>query len=249
MEKQYLVGLMILMFSVSLAAQTEPRRPPRIIEFSGYRWWAKRALRPTTPGYNYFGADTHNVWIDHKGQLHLKIAYRDQRWYCAELISKKNFGYGEYLFLIDADLEALDPHVVFGLFTWDTEPGFNHREIDIEFSKWGQHIPQRLQYVVQPYHAADNLKQYALNLEGAYSTHGFLWQKDGVLFRSWHGHIANPKTDQPLIARWHYTGNNTPPEGHEKVRINLYLYQGIAPTDSNAVEVIIKQFIFIPAEE
>ncbi len=231
---------------MNLLAQSGPVKAPRIIQFSGHRWWVKRAPRPTTPGYNYFGADTHNVWIDHKGQLHLKIVHRDQRWYCAEIVSKKSFGYGDYIFLIDAELEEMDPNVVFGLFTWDTQPHFNNREIDIEFSKWGKALPQQLQYVVQPYTIPHNIKQFDLKLEGSYSSHGFRWQQDQVLFRSWHGHIDSSQSQEPGIAQWRYTGNSIPPQGNEKVRVNLYLYRGKPAADRRETEVIIKQFIFIP---
>lgn len=55
----------------------------------------------------------------------------------------------------------LDPNVVFGLFTWDDNPIQAHREIDVEFARWGATPAQdgsNAQWVVQPYDGADHLQ-------------------------------------------------------------------------------------------
>jgi hypothetical protein len=77
------------------------------------------------------------VFVDNEGHLHLRIDHRDDRWSCAEVISTRSFGYGTYRFDLDSHIDCLDPQVVLGLFTWNDDPSYNHREIDIEVARWG----------------------------------------------------------------------------------------------------------------
>jgi hypothetical protein len=49
-------------------------------------------------------------------------------------------------------VDKLDPNMVLGLFTYDSDPAFNNREIDIEASRLGNAAdPTNAQFVVQPY--------------------------------------------------------------------------------------------------
>gem|GEM_PF-4235557 len=49
-----------------------------------------------------------NVWVDENGWLHLKITYRDGRWYCAEVYTKEPLEYGTYVFYVDSRIDNLE---------------------------------------------------------------------------------------------------------------------------------------------
>src|ERR1051325_11835524 len=118
------------------AAGGKAGSPPSIV-WSGHTWQVKSSQSKVGPGPNFFSASAENVSVDAEGRLHLRITYRNGRWHCAEIISTESFGYGTYSFAIASPVDALDPSVVLGLFTWSDKAAYNHREIDIEFGRWG----------------------------------------------------------------------------------------------------------------
>ena len=134
------------------------------------------------------------------------------------------------------------------LFTWDdTSCEYNNREIDIEFSKWGETINENAQYVVQPCTKAGNMKRFNIDLDDDYSTHIFNWRTDNIFFQSLQGHYSSPPADSYIIESWTYTGRDIPPAGKVTVRISLWLMNG--PCDSEDVEIVIKRFEFVPSDE
>ncbi len=224
-------------------------RSPKLreIEFSGYTWLVKNSSDwEVGPGPNYFSDSDENIRVDDQGQLHLKITNRDGKWYCAEVISKRSFGYGKYIFYLASRVDQLDKNVVLGLFTWDdTCPG-NHREIDIEFARWGAEEAENAQYVVQPWDHPENRHRFNIQLSENYSTCSFDWDSESILFQSLYGHYISPPDESYIIESWNYTGEDIPEPGSENTRINLWLFNGNPPSDSKEVEVIIKKFEFIP---
>ncbi len=229
----------------------------RTIAFSGYQWTVKAGF--LAPGPNHFSDSPSNVYIDSEGALHLKIEQRDSRWYTSEVISMESFGYGRYLFHIDGPIDQLDPQAVLGLFTWDTDPVEYNREIDIEFSRWGDtDAATNGQYVLQPHDGAANKKEFDFSLatapEGIYTTHLLEWRADEVVIKSYHGHHSLAELDaaerdaavpapQPLTDPWRYTGD-IPSPGNAQVRMNLWLYEGQPPVNGSDQELIIKGFSF-----
>jgi len=219
----------------------------RRINFSNYTWLVKTG-RQRTDGLrpNYFSDSKENVWVDDKGQLHLKIIKRNGRWYCAEIVSEKSFGYGRYIFYLASRIDQLDKNVVLGLFTWDNSPRYNHREIDIEFARWGKREGKNAQFVVQPWTRYGNTHQFNAQLKGDCSTYSFGWRKESISFQGLRGHYSTPPDNNYVIELWNYTGRSIPPCGNEKTRINLWLSEGKAPSNKMEVEVVIKKFEFIP---
>jgi hypothetical protein len=198
------------------------------------------------PGPNYFSDSTNNVWVDTAGQLHLRIANRTNQWQCAELISARTFGYGGYRFELASSVDAINLNVILGLFTWSDDPAFTDREIDIECSRWGNTVdPNNAQFVVQPYNLSGHLARYATPAGDTNSTHLFNWQTNGVTFQSQQGNfLANPPPAK-ITTNWTYS-LDTPVTGDENMRINLWLMNGLAPTDHNEQEFVIKSFRFVP---
>src|SRR3954470_12292542 len=86
------------------------------IRFSGYDWHIRSDQG--APGDNTWAAD--NVWLDHQGHLHLKLAYRDGQWTCAEIALTRRLGFGRYEFWVGGRIDRLDKNVVLGLFNYTT---------------------------------------------------------------------------------------------------------------------------------
>jgi hypothetical protein len=242
------------------------------IFFSGIKWYIKSGLNNKLgPGPNYFSNSSKNVFLDNSGNLHLKITNENGKWNCAEVISKDFFGYGTYVFKLISNVADIEKNVVYGFFTWDNNSFLEqaNSEVDIEFSKWGKSsdsltLTQSVQPVwfniPAPYIERTNHPQININKIRFPSSHAFTWTDSLITWKSYEG------TDYPgtnLIASWRFDKNNqarTKLEGGKEsnpivipkpgsdthARINLWLLNGIAPSDNKEVELIVKEFKFIP---
>jgi hypothetical protein len=238
------VVLVLLVANLALVVPGSPAdasrpAPLRTVTFSGYTWQVKSSAGDVVgPGPNVFSDSASNVWVDSLGRLHLKIAYSKGRWRCAEVINSASLGHGRYTFELDSPVDGLDPNVVLGLFTWSDDPAYANRELDIEFSRWGNAAdPTNGQYVVQPYDLGGHLQRFA-QPAGSSSTHSFDWQAGSVAFAS--------ATAAP--SAWTYAGSDVPPPGSEHARMNLWLYRGAPPANGRSVEIVVRRFSFSPAQ-
>lgn len=231
-------GLVIA--SVVLAAPVAAARPgggsgARYLDFAGYRWLAKSSTRKIGPGPNLF--DPNGAWVDAAGNLHLTIRKVGSRWYSSEVINQQSLGFGTYSWTVEGDLDALDQNAVLGLFTWNDDPAYNHREIDIEFARWSYATdPTNGQWVVQPYSTDGNLLRTTQPADVTSSTHSFTWKPSAVDFAST---SAAPGT-------WTYGGPDVPRPGGENARMNLWQFRGQAPSDGQTIEIVITDFTFTP---
>lgn len=208
----------------------------RTVDFSGHTWRVRWNAEPQGPGPNYFSDSRANVRVDDSGRLHLRLRHVNGRWYAAAVISQKVFGYGRYLFELDSPVHELDPGVVLGLFTWNTTDIHHNRELDIEFSRFGNEgSPANGNFVVQPYDLPGHQRKF-VQPAVAQSTHWFDWQPGSVTFGS---SSAAPSS-------WRYEGPDVPPPS-APVRMNLWLYQGLPPKDTDPIEVVVRRFTFTPA--
>ncbi len=222
------------------------RQTDRAIRFSNHNWAVKTGFEG--PGPNYFSDSMNNVWVDANGFLRLKITHQGGLWYCSEVISDESFGYGTYVFTIDSRVDLLDRNVVLGLFTWDTyAPQYNYREIDFEFSRWQNPSNDIGQYVIQPWDTPGNIHRFDFDDagQGATTTHVMTWRPDGIYFKSYHGDFELAPLPEKLIEDWFYAGPDNPPPGGENARINLWLINGLAPSDGLESEIVIKNFMFM----
>lgn len=223
---------------VATPAEAKSKKPNRDqVVFAGYQWQVKSSDGEVGPGPNVFSE--RNVRVDRDGALHLEISRRKGTWRSAEVILGETLGYGTYRFTVDSPLTDLDPNAVLGLFTWSDDPAQNHREIDIEFSRWGNASnPNNAGYTVQPYATPGH--QYQWNLSTAAQTvHEFTWTPEAISFRSTAGGVE--------LASWSFDDADAIPDaGDAAARINLWLFRGMAPTDGSAIEVVISDFSFTP---
>lgn len=220
----------------------------KIINFSGYEWQVKGNVT-VGPGPNNWSSD--NVWIDEDG-LHLKITQQDGKWYCAEIYTTMNLGFGKYQFDVIGRIDQFDPNIVLGLFNFPefVAPGEEEtNEIDIEIARWSSSENPNGNFLVWP--SVPGLKRawhkFSFSLNGNYTTHRFDWTSKKVEFQSLHGHTNN---NEHQIAAWSYQPDDSLeriPQQPLRLHMNLWLFQGQPPTDLQEVEVIISNFQFIPA--
>jgi hypothetical protein len=222
--------------AVAVTGVTRPRPTDRTISFSGSDFIVKKSDTPVGPGPNYFSDSSDNVFVDGAGQLHLKLTHQGSRWTSAEVLSVKDFGYGSYCFSLAGLPATLDPRVVVGLFTWNNLPSYTNRELDVEVGTWNDGGPP-LQYVVQPYTVAGNRFRFPGPISEPLR-HCFDWRPALVAFRS---------SDQAgnVFQTFNYTGLIPPPSAG--VRFNVWLLDGIAPSNNAEVEVVVQRFEFQPA--
>jgi len=232
--------------AVTTAAASE-----RNVVFSGYEWGVKSSDAPVGPGPNLFSNSRKNVWTDSQGRLHLRIIRQKNQWYCSEAVLANSLGYGTYRFYIDRRLDNLPPSAVLGLFTWSDAAEQAHREIDIEFSRWGDANNQSAQYVIQPYDTPGNMTRFDMPARLKTSTHSFLWEPGRVSFLSLKGRKIQDYTVADKIFEW-TTSQGIPQPGDETARINLWLFDanrdgvGDPPSNRRNIEVVIRKFEFIP---
>ncbi|MCP6760436.1 MAG: glycoside hydrolase family 16 protein [Fischerella sp. CENA71] len=220
----------------------------KTIKFSGYVWEVRSG--DGDPGHNHWSSD--NVWVDQDGYLHLKITQQDGIWYCAELSTTTSMGFGEYEFYIINRIDLFDPNIVFGLFNYPPASIGPDRtnETDIEISRWGNPTYPNGNFTVFPTVYETEVGNYTFNfsLNGSYTTHRFVWTSNEVHFQSFHGHGNDPqqKIDK---ADWLYKPENSQniPQQPLPIHINLWLFDGQQPTDSQSVEVIVSKFQFTPS--
>lgn len=218
------------------ARQRQPKAQPTV-DFAGYTWNVKDSPGLVGPGPNVFSK--RNVRVDRKGNLHMRIRNRQGVWTSAEVILDQALGYGTYRFTIASPVDQLDPNAVLGLFTWDDDPAQANREIDIEFSRWGD--PNRTtnaNYVVQPYDRIGNTHNWTMP-DATTSVHEMTWAPGEVSFTSSAG---------TTLEQWTYAGADVPDPGAAHARINLWLFRGSAPVDGKNIDIVISDFEFIPLQ-
>ena len=218
-------------------------RAQRTLDWSGYAWNVKSSDALVGPGPNYFSDSSEDVWVDESDALHLNIVQRDGTWYSTEIFSQIPMGYGTYSYECPvSDLATLNENAVLGLFIWDysATPAVNNREIDIEFSRWGNAADTTFaQFVVQPYYAPGNLLRFAATAVAAPDPIcSFDWHPDSVKFQ-----VAQGAT---VLAHWLYQGADIPEEGVGNPHLNLWMNEADPPSDGQPIEVVIKYFHFTP---
>ena len=208
------------------------------VQFRGYEW-NLRAVHSDRSG-TYHDYDPRNAHVDDKGALHLQITERQGKWICSEVSLRKNLGYGMYLVTVE-DISHLELATIFSFFTWDelaTNP--NHREMDVQISRWGNPTGENGRYVIQPDYIPANVSRFTA--PAAQITFLLNWEPGKALFRTFRG--GSPTTNSRAIAEHVFTvGIPTP--GHETVRMDF------CPVDNQASqqhpsEIVIRNFQYLP---
>lgn len=209
------------------------------IKFSGYEW--KIRSRKSDRGGTATEFDPKNVWTDDKGFLHLRVSKSGDGWKCAEIFLPRSLGYGTYAFTTQ-NLSNLEPSTVFSVYTWDVlEAGQNHREMNVEFTRWGDPANKNMQYVVQPYYLPANVAKFAIPAEKL--THSIQWKPGSVEFKTVRGTKFDERAE--AVAQHQFTSGVPDSEG-ETLRINLYVFGYAKVPQQKEAEVVVEKFEYLP---
>ena len=220
------------------AGDSSKQAARHVIQFSGYEW-SVRAAPSDRGGRNDY--DPANAWTDDQGAMHLRIAGTAPSWTCAEVGLTRRLGYGSYRFVV-RDIGHLEPAAVLGIFTWDgAAVDENHREMNIEISRWGDPGSKNAQYVVQPYYVPANVARFAA--PPGVLTHTLRWEPGRVTLRTEKG--TGLGANRPLVAEHEFT-SGVPSTGNERVRMNLYTFRRSAQHLERGTEVVIEKFEYLP---
>ncbi|HPF99583.1 MAG TPA: glycoside hydrolase family 16 protein [Kiritimatiellia bacterium] len=203
--------------------------------------------QPSSPGENYYSSNC--VSVDANGWLHMKLERIGGVWHCPFIEGTQHLGFGEYRWYVGNKLEQIDSNLVVGLFNYAQESVFNTNqiEVDIEVSHAFPGTQTNcLVYTVQPYTIPGNSYSHPLETTNDVTTHRFVWRPDRIDWASYYGHTPEPESTNHYLAGWRFEGRGIPIETNEVAYMNLWLFYTNAPVDTQRVEMIIRDFEFIP---
>lgn len=239
-----LIILFFVLFSLIVGFISES---PNLVsgESSNLFWcgqeWSVRS-NVGDPGNNNWGSSSDSAWVDENKKLHLTIKKVGDIWYSTEVDSvSKNFKYGVYKWTVDSPIMNYDPNVVAGMFYWLDDS----HEIDIESTQWGDTGCNRLWYTVQPVSVSGN-QHSTIAPNSAYTkatniTYQFYWQPTYV-------HFTAMLADGTVISDWNYTNSEYIPQSASGIAMNLWLMDGLAPTDGKNAEMVLSNFKYTPVK-
>jgi hypothetical protein len=210
---------------------------PKIIKFSGYDWKVRTMSSDRGGVLNRYSAE--NAWTDEKGFLHLRIT-RDAegKWNCAEISLTRSLGYGTYNVTVQ-DTSKLEPSAVFSMLTWDDlEAGQNHREMNVEVTRWGDPANKNLRYVIQPFYVPTNVVQYAI--PAGTLTHSINWTSGKAEFKTFAA-SGNAKA----VSEYTFS-SGVPAAGGEAVHLTFYAFGYSKKPLEKEAEIVIEKFEFLP---
>src|SRR5262249_51211255 len=148
---------------------------------------------------------------------------------------------GTYLFSVQ-DVSHMEPAAVLSLFTYD-ELGTNqnHREMDIEISRWGDPDDKNGQFVIQPYYVPENISRFSI--PPGLVTFSLHWEAGKATFETFRGGI--PASGSHPIASHVFT-SNIPSAGGETVRLNFCPFNYSKVPLQNEAEVVIEKVQYLP---
>lgn len=243
-----------------------PEGQSRAIQFAEKTWWARGAS-----GGPAGGEGKTNAWdgsartVDETdGTVKMRIRKENNTWYCSEISSRFDVQYGTYRIVLDAGIDNMDKHTVFGFFLYKDD----HTEIDIEFfSKDGLMAHgYNGQFLVQPRIVGGNKKfknwfPFLFDQAINYTTHFIEWQEDYVRFASYQGNIEKEIPSLLIKEKELHQSEiqdiaDIPKESdNPKLIFNYWLLDsddqdniGDPPTDSQNKKVVLHDFSYTDTE-
>lgn len=215
-----------------------PSESQHILNFSGYEWNVRTVSSNRGGRNNHF--DPSNAWVDDKGHLHLRIIKKNNDWTCAELRLSRSLGYGSYRFIVQ-DISKLPPNIVLSMFTWDDlGTDQNHRELGIEFTRWGDSSSKNAQYVIQPFYIPANAARFVAPAGKLFNS--VRWEPGVATFQTYRGASPVPSA---LVFQHDFT-SGIPLPGGETLHLNLYIFGDARGLTDNPTEVVLEKFEFLP---
>ncbi len=216
--------------------------------FGGLQWQA-RSEALAGPGPNVWNAC--NAWLAADG-MHLRIDRVNGVWRSAEVYTTDLVGYGRLDFEIATPLHALDPNIVFGLFTYPGGTLDGYHEIDIEFAKFGSTAAtaRNLNYVVYPGAPPKSARSQCAtrwDSPAASSIHRFLWTASSVRYQSFTAPSITSATIPDRAWTFKPSGSFQISSGTWPLHMNLWLYGGAAPLNGQSQEVVVRRVTYSTA--
>jgi hypothetical protein len=217
-------------------APTPP--PPTFISFSGYEWtvlgWSNERLG------SHHEYSPKNVSLDGNGYLHLRISGSPAQWTCSQLGLTRSLGYGTYKFTVQ-NAAHFEPAAVLSMYTWAELPEQNHREMNVNLTRWGDGANRSAEFVVQPYFLPQNV--FRFNVPSRTSTYSFRWEPGSVSFEAVPGRLAS--REQPPIAS-HSFNVGVPSPGRENAFLNFCEFKYSHVPLQHEAETVIERFQYLP---
>jgi hypothetical protein len=211
------------------------------VDFSGYTWRVR--WKPSDRGGTVNPYHPDNVYTDKAGALHFRILNRDGQWSCSEVNLTHSLGYGTYSFTVE-DTSQLEPSAVFGIFTWDfSTDRENHREFDIDISRWGDPENKNAEFVVQPNFVPANISRF--DAPAGKLKHVIIWEPGRITMETYR---LSGTAHSSLVYKHVFT-SEVPTAGSEAVRMTFYLYRkptGDSLPLQHPAEVVVDQFEYLP---
>ena len=218
------------------------------INFSGYAWYLRNTEEAAGPMGNRFAGEGRSVILNSDKSLTLTLSRKAGLYYGAEAVLWRPLGYGTYIFRVRTRLDALDPNLVLGLFSYSSLEKAAYDEVDIEFSAWGGlGDPVRGQYAVQPFDRVGHISFFDLGFREGKISYSFDWGKDRIDFMSWKGYGPRPAEGAAsILSAWTYSpASEMPDPRRAKVCMNLYLAGRPGPAGSGLDSVVVDSFQFL----
>ncbi len=183
------------------------------------------------------------MFVDSKGYLHLRISQSGSGWTCGE-VDGPALGFGTYQWQVEGPVDRLDKNVVLGLFGYRGPDGV--KEIDVEFARWGKQENDNGNWTVYPESGKTiGSKTFPFKLDGAVTTSRYRWSPAGIEY--WlMGGFQPAKKVANVISTWDYRptdSKTTIAQGPMPICMNLWLFDGHAPSDGKPVEIVIRDFV------
>lgn len=214
------------------------------LEFSGLHWHVRETDGRRGPGPNYFSTDERSVRVTGDGELVLSVRPDGEgRWVSAELRSQETTGYGRYAAVVRIPDGGLPSPLVFGFFTYDQRPEYDHREIDMEFAPFEGEDRAGLYASVQPAARAGNSVRADVPPGAQRYYLSFEWAPGEIEV------IAHPvDTDGPEL-RHTFEGDRVPPAGETYLHMNLWLFRGDEPDFADSRAVVVEWVYYAPQSD
>jgi hypothetical protein len=210
-------------------------------DFSGYTWRVR--WKPSDRGGTVNPYHPDNVYVDKAGALHLRILNRDGQWTCSEVNLTHSLGYGTYSFTVE-DTSRFEPSVVFGIFTWDfSTDRENHREFDIDISRWGDPENKNAEFIVQPNFVPANISRF--DTPAGKLRYIIIWEPGRITMETYR---LSAHSDSSLVYKHVFT-SEVPTAGSEALRMTFYVYRkptGDSLPLQHPAEVVVDRFEYLP---
>ncbi len=197
-------------------------------DWAGQRWSAKEASSQG-PGPNRWHRS--GVELGDKGSLKLKVQKNDAgQWQSAEVVRDGPTGYGTFSFSTTSSVLPPNDQSVLGMFTYQhLSAQEGHEEIDIEYSNWTKPGTGPGSMSI---HKPDPpwTREFGMDYTGP-MTHSFLWAPGYVQWR-----VLRDDTGAVLHQR-EFWGGDVPRYADARMRMNLWLIDGVAATRQEPFEV------------